>query len=109
MAKYGPKNNRKVQERAVSTYAGTWDANTSLADALKGFAVKILAKKAQTSPHTAKNWLAGENGPTWKNTVAMLNDDELCSRLLEAAGRGDLAKHQETIAALKAALVSEGK
>jgi hypothetical protein len=39
----------------------------------------------------------------------MLNDDELCAKLLEAAGRGDLARSAETIAALKAALVSEGK
>jgi hypothetical protein len=39
----------------------------------------------------------------------MLSDDELCAALLEAAGRRDLAQHQQTIAALKAALVSEGK
>lgn len=93
----------------MSTYAGTWDANASLADALRGFAVKVLAKKAQTSPNTAKNWLAAENGPGWRATVAMLNDDELCARLLEAAGRGDLARSAETIAALKAVIASEGK
>lgn len=93
----------------MSAFAGTWDANTSLADALRGLGAKILARKAQTSPRTAENWLAGDNGPTWKHTVAMLNDDELCARLLEAAGRGDLARSAETIAALKAALVSEGK
>jgi hypothetical protein len=34
----------------------------------------------------------------------MLHDDELCARLLEAAGRGDLAHAQETITALRKAL-----
>lgn len=109
MEKSGKSTNRKVRERVVNAIAGTWDANTSLAAALRGFGAKILARKAQTSPRTAENWLAGENGPTWKNTVAMLQDDELCARLLKAAGRGDLARSAETIAALKAALVSEGK
>lgn len=93
----------------MSSIAGTWDANLSLAEALRGLAAKLIARKAQTTPRTAENWLAGENGPTWRATVAMLNDDELCSRLLDAAGRGDLARSAETIAALKAALVSEGK
>lgn len=93
----------------MSSIAGTWDANLSLAEALRGLAAKLIARKAQTTPRTAENWLAGENGPRWRATVAMLNDDELCSRLLDAAGRGDLARSAETIAALKAALVSEGK
>lgn len=93
----------------MTALAGTWDANASLADALRGLAAKIIARKAQTTPRTAENWLAGENGPTWAKTVAMLNDDELCARLLEAAGRGDLARSAETIAALKKALMAEGK
>lgn len=88
----------------------TFDANETLADKLKGFCAKVLARRAGgASTRTAENWLAGENGPTWKHTVAMLNDDELCARLLEAAGRGDLARSAETIAALKAVIASEGK
>lgn len=93
----------------MSTLTGTFDANLSLADAFRGLAAKWIARKAQTTPRTAENWLAGQNGPAWRATVAMLNDDELCVRLLEAAGRGDLARHQETIAALKAVIASEGK
>jgi hypothetical protein len=91
---------------AVTTFA----ANESLAEKLRGFGAKVLARRAGgASPRTAENWLSGENGPAWKHTVAMLNDDELCACLLEAAGRGDLARSAETIAALKAALVAEGK
>jgi len=76
---------------------------------LRPYTPKAIARRIGVSPRTVENWKEGENGPTWKHAVAMLNDDELCSRLLEAAGRGDLAKHQETIAALKAALLAEGK
>lgn len=104
------KNNRTVRgERSVSVAVTTFEANNTLADALRRFGAKILARKAGTSPRTAENWCAGNAAPTWRHTVAMLNDDQLCSALLDAAGRGDLARHQETIAALKAALVSEGK
>lgn len=87
----------------------TFDVNETLAEKLRGFGAKILARKAGASPRTAENWLQAENGPTWKHTVAMLNDDELCARLLEAAGRGDLARAQETITALKAVIAAEGK
>lgn len=100
---------RKIQGARMTAFAGTFDANLSLASALRGLAAKWIARRAQTTPRTAENWLAGENGPTWRATVAMLNDDELCARLLAAAGRQDLARHQETIAALKAALRSESK
>jgi hypothetical protein len=86
------------------TTVGTFDANESLADAFRGIAAKIIAKKAQTTPRAAENWQAGVNGPGWRATVWMLNDDELCTRLLEAAGRADLARADETIASLKAAL-----
>ena len=87
----------------------TFDLASGLAEMLRPFTAKALAQRIGASPRTVENWQAGENGPTWKHAVAMLNDDELCARLLEAAGRGDLARHQETIAALKAALMSEGK
>lgn len=95
----------------MSTFAGTFDANLSLADSLRGIAAKLIARKAQTTPRTAENWLAGENGPTWRATVAMLNDDELCARLLEAAGRPDLAHDAKRRAAEKllAALNAETK
>lgn len=105
---------RKVRGvRRVSTVAfNTLEVNLSLADALKRFGAKVLARKVGASPRTTENWLAGENGPTWKHTVAMLNDDELCARLLEAAGRMDLARTADVIAAKKmlaAALKAEGK
>ncbi len=87
----------------------TFDCAESLAGKLQRFSAKALARKAGTSTRTAENWKAGENGPTWKHTVAMLQDDELCARLLEAAGRGDLARSAETIAALKAVIRAEGK
>lgn len=110
MEKSGYQKRRKVHgERSVSAVAGTWDANASLAECLRRFGARFVAYRAQTSTRTAENWLAGDNGPTWSKTVAMLNDDQLCAALLEAAGRGDLARSAETIAALKAALVSEGK
>lgn len=93
----------------MNTLAVPFDANQSLADALRGLKAKLLAMRVKTSSRTTEKWLAGTNAPTWKHTVAMLNDDELCARLLEAAGRGDLARSAETIAHLKAALRSEGK
>lgn len=95
---------RKIRGPRMSMMVGTFDANTSLADALRGIASKVVAKIAQTTPRTVENWQAGQNGPTWRATVAMLNDDELCAKLLEAAGRTDLAHAQETITALRTAL-----
>lgn len=78
---------------------------------LRPFTPKAIASRIGASPKTVENWKDGANGPTWRHAVAMLNDDELCSRLLEAAGRGDLAHAQETITALRTALgmVNEGK
>lgn len=87
----------------------TYDLATAWGNALRPFAPRQLAKKLGISPRTIENWKDGEHGPTWRHTVAMLRDDELCKALLEAAGRGDLARSAETIAALKRALVSEGK
>lgn len=99
MEKYGAKKARKVRG-TMSPIVATLDANTSLADALRHFSAKWIARRVRTSSRTAENWLAGENGPTWKHTVAMLNDDELCALLLEAAGRDDLA-HQAKVMAAK--------
>jgi len=111
MEKYEPKKTRKFRETSVSSVAigSTYDLAARWPDLLRKFSPRAIAKRIGESPRTVENWQDGVNGPTWKHTVAMLNDDELCARLLEAAGRGDLAKHQETIAAPKAALVSEGK
>jgi len=105
---FGPRKRRKVQSMSSLTVS-THDSTAVLAEKLRGYGAKVLARMVGTSPRTTKNWLDASNAPTWKHTVAMLNDDELCTKLLEAAGRGDLARHQETIAALKAALTSEGK
>jgi len=112
MEKSGSPVPRKVRGVRLVNAAtlSTYDVNETLAAKLRGFGAKMLARRAGgVSTRTAENWLAGENGPAWKHTVAMLNDDELCARLLEAAGRGDLARSAETIAALKRALISEGK
>lgn len=87
----------------------TFDLAAIWKDVLRPYTPKAIAARIGASSRTVDNWRAGENGPTWKHTVAMLNDDELCARLLEAAGRADLARAQETITALKAALMAEGK
>lgn len=87
----------------------TFDLAAAWIDQLRAYSPKLIASRIGASPYTVKKWRDGENGPTWKHTVAMLQDDELCARLLEAAGRGDLARSAETIAHLKAALASEGK
>lgn len=111
MEKYGPKTTRKFRERSVSSVAigSTYDLASRWVDILKAWKPKAIASRIGASYRTVENWKDGANGPTWKHTVAMLNDDELCAKLLEAAGRGDLARSAETIAALKRALVSEGK
>jgi hypothetical protein len=83
--------------------------NEAIADGLRGLSAKLIADRVETNVRTAENWKQARTGPQIKHVVAMLNDDELCARLLEAAGRADLAKAQETITALKAALMAEGK
>lgn len=111
MEKYGAKVARNVRESDVSSVAigSTYDLAARWPDLLRKFSPRAIAQRIGASPRTVENWKDGANGPTWKHTVAMLNDDELCVRLLEAAGRLDLAQSAETIAALKRALASEGK
>jgi hypothetical protein len=106
MAKYGNEPTQNFQERRVSSVAigSTFDLAFAWKRVLAPYTPKAIAKRIGASPRTIDNWRDGENGPTWKHTVAMLNDDELCAKLLEAAGRGDLARSQETIAALRKAL-----
>lgn len=106
---FGPRKGRKV--RSMSTLAiSTHDSTAALAEKLRGYGAKVLARMVGTSPDTTKKWINASNAPTWKHTVIMLNDDELCAKLLEAAGRGDLADSAATIAKLRAALGAvEGK
>lgn len=96
---------RKVNGVAIRTLS----VNEAIGDALRNWSAKFVAQRIKTSVRTVEDWREGRSGPQAKHFVAMLQDDELCARLLEAAGRGDLARSAETIAALKAALVSEGK
>lgn len=101
---------RKTGERSVSSVAiRTLSVNEAIGDALRGWSAKFVARRIKTSTRTVEAWREGKSGPQAKHFVAMLQDDELCAKLLEAAGRGDLARSAETIAALKRALVSEGK
>ncbi len=87
----------------------TLSVNEAIGEALRHWSAKFVAQRVKTSPRTVEMWREGRSGPQAKHFVAMLQDDELCVRLLEAAGRGDLARSAETIAALKAALVSENR
>lgn len=82
-------------------------------EALQGWSAKLVASRLRklvpVSARTVESWKQAKRTPHARHVVALLSDDELCKALLAAAGRGDLARHQETISALKAALVSEGK
>jgi hypothetical protein len=112
MQKSGTAKGRKFfKERRMSSVAigSTFDLAAGLSDVLRPYTPKALAQRIGASPATVKNWKDGENGPTWRHAVAMLNDDELCVRLLKAAGREDLANSAETITALKRVIQSEGK
>ena len=96
--------------RRVNTVSiRTLSVNEAIGAALRNWSTKFVARRLKTSTRTVEAWREGRTGPQAKHFVAMLQDDELCARLLEAAGRGDLARSAETIAALKAALVSDGK
>lgn len=111
MEKSARPNRRTVcGERNVSIASlSTYEANNTLADVLRKFGAKILARRAGTSPRTAENWCAAKAAPTWRHTVAMLNDDQLCAALLKAAGRNDLATEQKLIVARKLVATLEGK
>lgn len=106
MQKYGKKTTQKIQERVVPSVAigSTFDLAAGLKEFFRPYTPKAIAERIGASPRTVDNWRDGENGPTWRHTVAILNDDELCARLLQAAGRSDLAHAQETITALRMAL-----
>lgn len=110
MEKYGSRSTRKFRESVVSSVAigSTYDLASRWAEILRGLSPRALAKRIGASPRTVENWQDGANGPTWKHTVAMLNDDELCALLLESAGRGDLAHEAKVIAARKRLRELEG-
>lgn len=78
--------------------------DTGFAEALRSFSAKVIARKAHASPRTVEGWKQGKSVPQGRHVLAMLSDDELCARLLEAAGKSDLANAQETITALRKAL-----
>lgn len=102
---------RKTGERSVSSVAiRTLSVNEAIGDALRGWSAKFVARRIKTSTRTVEAWREGKAGPQAKHFVAMLQDDELCARLLAAAGRPDLADSAATIAKLRAALGAvEGK
>lgn len=88
-------------KRMSSVAIRTLSVNEAIGEALRGWSAKFVAKRVKTSARTVENWREGRTGPQAKHFVAMLQDDELCSRLLEAAGRGDLAHAAKVIAAEK--------
>lgn len=108
MSKSGSKS---TQVRGLKLSVVTFDAPGVFADAFKGLTPKVLAMRLKASARTTEKWLRGDNMPTGAHVIAMLRDDELCARLLKAAGQTDPAHAQETIVALRTALgmVNEGK
>lgn len=89
-------------KRSVSITT-TFDANNTLADRLRAFGAKFLARRVGTSPRTTEKWMAGNTAPTWKHVSLMLNDVDLCREVLIAAGREDLADAHSTLTKLREA------
>lgn len=110
MEKAQRSNTRSSGVRKVSHAITALSVSEGFAELLRPFPAKEIARRLRlSSARTVENWKGARTSPQARHVVAMLNDDELCAKLLEAAGRGDLARSAETIAALKAALVAEGK
>lgn len=105
------KNTRKSSgTRNVNGVAiRTLTVNEAIADALRPWSPKAIAKRVRTSVRTVENWKNGRTGPQAKHVAAILNDAELCAAFLTAVGRSDLATRAELaslnrrIEALKAA------
>ncbi len=76
---------------------------------LAGWTDQEVARRIGCTPRTVRNWRRGNGGPNYRQFVALVNDPELCRVVLAAAGRPDLINSEETIAALKAVIASEGK
>lgn len=90
----------KAHKMSVVDYAHfsgrpTFHANESLADKLRPFGVKPLARRVGASIRTIECWFKGETAPTWKHVATMLADDELMCEVLRAAGREDIAELAE--------------
>jgi hypothetical protein len=81
----------------------------SLEALLAPWPTKELARRIGVTQKTIENWKRGKAKPTAKHVFTMLRDPDLDKLILTAMGRPDLVNPEETIAALKAALVSEGK
>lgn len=96
------RTTRTIREKRVSL-STTFDANNALADRLRAFGAKLLARKVGTSPRTTEKWMAGEAAPTWKHVQLMLGDVDLCREVLIAAGREDLADAHSTLTKLREA------
>lgn len=98
MEKAQCKNTRKSSGvRNVSTTAfTTFSISEQFAAMLRPFSAKEIARRLDLpSVRTVENWKEGRTAPQARHVVAMLGDDVLCAKLLEAAGRRDLAKHHE--------------
>jgi hypothetical protein len=107
----GPNTRKTYGVRNVSSLAfSTYSINDAFAKMLEPFTAKQIAAKLKIpSWRTVESWKEGRTSPQAKHVVAMLSDDELCARLLDLANQGELARHKQTIAALKAVIAAEGK
>ena len=92
-----PKRTRKSSgERSVTSVAiRTLSVNEAIAEALRPWSPKAIARRVQTSVRTVENWKKGITGPQAKHVAAILNDEELCAAFLTAVGREDLAIRAE--------------
>lgn len=104
-------NTQKSGVNKVNAVACRPSMHEVIAQALQGLSAKFIAPKAHASPRTVEGWKQGKSVPHGEHVLAMLSDDQLCARLLKAAGQHDPAHAQETIVALRTALgmVNEGK
>lgn len=81
----------------MSAAASTFDLACGLADVLRPYTPKAIAKRLGVSPRTVENWMGGDNAPTLKHVAAMLHDDELGPGVLRAIGLDELAKQHEIL------------
>ena len=111
MARSTQSNTQKSGDSKVNATSCQPSVHDVIAQALQGLSAKFIAPKAHASPRTVEGWKQGKAIPHGEHVIAMLSDDELCARLLKAAGQHDPAHAQQTITALRTALgmVSEGK
>lgn len=94
-----PKHTRKSSgTRNVNGVAiRTLSVNEAIADALRPWSPKAIAKRVRTSVRTVENWKTGRTGPQAKHVAAILNDAELGPAFLTAVGRSDLATRAELV------------